>query len=392
MKIVRAKIFLLEIGGRHPVLIEIFSDEGTTGIGEAAVAYGAGATAAAGMVKDLVESFLLGRDPFRIEAIWSEMYDHSFWAKGGGPIVYAGISAIEQALWDLKGKVLGLPVYEMLGGKYRDSVRVYANGWSFRANTPYEYAKAAERVIKDGYDAIKLYPLANALDLPVSKSQQGIIRHVSLRSIDREDEYLAFARVKAVRDAVGAKVDVMVDMSASLTTDVVIRLGRRMEELGLFFFEEPVDPADVGALKKVSEHVNLPIAVGERLYTRSGFRPILECHAADILQPDIGNTGGIMETKKIAAMAEIYNMRIQPHVCASPVSTAAALQLDACIPNFIIQEVYPYREPEHYQVVDFAPEREITNSRMPISNRPGLGVQVDEERVRPFLWADCKLI
>ena len=319
------------------------------------------------------------------------MYDHTFWAKGGGPIVFAGMSAVEQALWDLKGKALGLPVYEMLGGKYRDSVRVYANGWSFRASTPDEFARAAEQTVKDGYDAIKLYPLSTALDVPLSTSKQGIFRHVSLRSIDRDFENLAFARVKAVRDAVGSEIDVLVDMSASLTTDVIIRLGRRMEELDLFFFEEPVDPFDVEALKKVSEHVNLPIAVGERLYTRHGFRPVMERHAADILQPDIGNTGGIMETKKIAAMAEAYNMRIQPHVCASPVSTAAALQLDACISNFVIQEIYPYRNPEHYEIVDHAPEKEIKDSRMPISDRPGLGVELVDELVRPSLWAECKL-
>jgi len=391
MKIVNAKIYLVKIGGRHPVLLEVMSDEGISGVGEAAVAYGSGGTAAAGMIKDLAESFLVGKDPFRIEAIWSEMYDHSFWAKGGGPIVFAGMSAIEQALWDLKGKALELPVYEMLGGKYRDSVRVYANGWSFRANTPEEFARAAERAVKDGYDALKLYPLATALDLPVAGNRQGTFRHVSLRSIDREFEDLAVNRVKAVRDAVGPKVDVMADMSAALTTDVVIRLGRRMEELNLLFFEEPVDPTDVDALKKVSEHVNLPIAVGERLYTRYGFRPVMERHAADILQPDIGNTGGIMETKKIAAMAEAYNMRIQPHVCASPVSTAAALQLDACIPNFVIQEIYPYRDPEHYQLVDRAPELEIRNGMMPIPDRPGLGVQLASDRVRPFLWAECKL-
>jgi galactonate dehydratase len=387
MKVVEARIYLVEIGGRRPVVVQVLTDEGISGVGEAAIAYGAGATAAAGMVKDLAEGFLLGKDPFRIEAIWSEMYDHTFWAKGGGPIIFAGISAIEQALWDIKGKALGVPIYEMLGGKFREKARVYANGWSFRCVTPDDFAREAERVVKDGYTAIKFYPLAS----PEATSPHGFLRHVSLRAIDRDAEDLAFARVKAVRDAVGPNVDILLDMSAELTTDAVIRLGRRLEELDIFFFEEPVDPFDVEALKKVSEHVNLPIAVGERIYTRYGFRRILERHAADILQPDIGNTGGIMETKKIAAMAEAYNMRIQPHTCASPVSTAAALQLDACIPNFIIQELYPYRIPEHFQIVDHAPEWDIQNSYLPIPDRPGLGVELVNERVRPFLWAECKL-
>ncbi len=387
MKVVAAKVYLVTIGGRRPVLVELLTDEGVRGVGDASVAYGSGATAVAGMVKDLVEAFVLGKDPFRIEALWSEMYDHSFWAKGGGPIVFAGISAIEQALWDIKGKALGVPVYEMLGGRIRDQVRVYANGWSFRCVTPDEFARAAERVVEDGYTALKLYPLAS----PDPASPYGHIRHVSLRSLDREAEERAVARVKAVRDAVGPEVDVLLDMSAELTTDAIIRIGRRVEEFDIFFFEEPVDPFDVGALKKVSEHVNMPIAVGERLYTRYGFRPVMESHAADILQPDIGNTGGIMEVKKIAAMAEVYNMRIQPHTCSSPVATAAALQLDACISNFIIQELYPYRIPEHFQIVDHAPEWDVRDGYLPIPDRPGLGVELVDERVQPFVWAECKL-
>ncbi len=386
MKVTEARVYLVEIGGRHPVLVQVFTDEGISGVGEAAIAYGTGATAAAGMIKDLVQEHLLGEDPFRIEALWSEMYDHTFWAKGGGPIIFAGISAIEQALWDIKGKALGVPIYEMLGGKFRDKARVYANGWSFRCNKPSDFAREAEKVVKDGYTAIKLYPLA----APDPSNPDGLLRHVSLRAIDQDAEDLAFARVKAVRDAVGSEVDILLDMSAELTTDAIIRIGRRMEELNIFFFEEPVDPFDVEALKKVSEHVNIPIAVGERIYTRYGFRRIMECHAADILQPDIGNTGGIMETKKIAAMAEVYSMRVQPHTCASPVSTAAALQLDACIPNFIIQELYPYRVPEHFQIVDHAPEWDIQDSYLPIPDRPGLGVELVDEKVSPFLWATCK--
>ena len=387
MKVIEAKIYLVEIGGRHPILVQVFTDEGINGVGEAAIAYGTGATAAAGMIKDLVDVHLLDEDPFRIEAIWSEMYDHTFWAKGGGPIIFAGISAIEQALWDIKGKAFNLPIYEMLGGKFREEARVYANGWSFRCVTPDDFAREAEKVVKDGYTAIKLYPLA----APDPSNPDGLLRHVSLRSIDRDAEDLAFARVKAIRDAVGTEIDILLDMSAELTTDAIIRIGQRMEELNIFFFEEPVDPFDVEALKKVSEHVDLPIAVGERIYTRYGFRRIMECHAADILQPDIGITGGIMESKKIAAMAETYSMRIQPHTCASPVSTAAALQLDACIPNFIIQELYPYRIPEHFEIVDHAPELDIHDSHLPIPDRPGLGVELIDEKVRPFLWATCKM-
>jgi galactonate dehydratase len=180
----------------------------------------------------------------------------------------------------------------------------------------------------------------------------------------------------------------MVDLSGGLTTDETIRLCCRLEDLDILFIEEPADPFDLGALKKISNHVNIPLAVGERIYTRHGFRPILEAHAAGVLQPDVGNTGGIMETKKIAAIAEAYNTLIAPHVCASPVATAAALQLDACISNFMIQEVYPYRPQEHFQLVDHAPEDDIKNGLMRIPDRPGLGISLATDRVRPFLWAE----
>jgi galactonate dehydratase len=264
----------------------------------------------------------------------------------------------------------------------RDQVRVYANGWSFRCSRPEEFAQAAEKVVRDGYTALKFYPLAMA-----ELDPEGHIRHVTNRSIDASAEQQALASVKAVRDAIGPKIELFLDMSAELTTDAIIRLGRKLEDWGIGFFEEPVDPSDVEALKKVSEQVHMPIAVGERLYTRYGFRRVMELHAADILQPDVGNTGGIMEAKKIAAMAETYNMRIQPHNCSSPVCTAASLQLDATIANFYIQELYPYRAAEHFAIVDRPPELQVRNSYLPIPNRPGLGVELASERVRRFLWA-----
>lgn len=382
LRVTGCRIYIAAIDGRSPVLVQLLTDQGVTGVGDAAVAYGTGAASAAAMIKELVEQFVLHKDPFAIEAIWSDMYDHTFWAKGGGTIIFAGISAIEQALWDIKGKCFSVPVYEMLGGKMRDRVRVYANGWSFRCVTPADFAREAERVVKDGYNAIKFYPLA----VPQGDAE-GHIEHVSNRTIDAAREQRALASVKAVRDSIGPNVDLLLDMSAELTTDAIIRLGRKFEEWNIAFIEEPVDPSDVEALKKVSEHVNIPIATGERIYTRYGFRRIMETHAADILQPDIGNTGGILETKKIAAMAETYNMRIQPHNCSSPVCTAASLQLDATIANFYIQELYPYRKPEHFAIVDHAPELDIKNSTMPIPASPGLGVNLVEERVRPFLYA-----
>jgi galactonate dehydratase len=385
LKITQVRVYVHSVARLRPVMVQVLTDGGISGVGEAALCYGTGATATAGMIKDLAERFLLGRDAFAIEAHWSAMYDHTFWAKGGGPVVFDGISALEQALWDIKGKALGVPVYELLGGKIRDTVRIYANGWSFHCVKPEEFARAAERVVKDGYTAMKMYPLA------VPQGPYGGLGHVTRRWVDRAAERRAVASVKAVRDAVGPEIDIMLDVSAELTTDAVIRIGRRMQEYDITWFEEPVDPFDVEALKKVSDQLQMPIAVGERLYTRYGFRRVLEQHAADILQPDVGNAGGIMESKKIAAMAEVYNMRIAPHNAAGPICTAAALQLDACLSNFFIQEVYPYRDEKMYQVVDRAPESEIRNGMLPIPDRPGLGVELVEDQVRASLWARCQL-
>jgi galactonate dehydratase len=388
LKVTEVKIYRASVGSRHPVLVQVVTDAGLTGVGEAAVAYGTGAPAAAAMVKELAEDFILGKDPFRIEALWSEMYDHTFWAKGGGgPIIFAGISALEQALWDIKGKALGVPVYELLGGQVHDQVRVYANGWYGASIQPDEFARRAEAVAKDGYTALKFYPLAT----PVLDARgHRRLRHVTRRAVDRAAEELAVARVKAVRNAVGPKFDIMLDVSGGLTTDAMIRLGRQFAEYNILFLEEPVDPFNVDALKKVSEHVPIPIALGERLYTRYDFRRVLELQAADILQPDAGNTGGILEAKKIAAMAEVYNMRIQLHVYASPVSTAAALHVEAGLTNFFIHELYPYGGSEIFSLVDHAPELDVKNGFLPISDRPGLGIELVEKRVRPFLWARCQ--
>ncbi|HYY82925.1 MAG TPA: mandelate racemase/muconate lactonizing enzyme family protein [Beijerinckiaceae bacterium] len=383
MQVEAINVYLVTAGKLHPVIVEIITDEGITGIGEAAIAYGVGGTAAAGMVKDL-SARIVGRDPSRIEELWSEMYDHSFWAKGGGAIVFAGISAIEQALWDIKGKALGVPVYELLGGRIRDEIRVYANGWYGPSRTPAELANAAERPLREGYKALKCYPLA--------QWDGAGLRHVTNRQVDRSFANLAFEKVRTLREAVGPEVELMLDLSGGLTTDETIRLCRRFEELDITWVEEPADPFDVGALKKISDKVSIPVAVGERLYTRHAFRKIFEQHAADIVQPDVGNTGGIMEVKKIAAMAEAYNMRVAPHNCATALSTAASLQIAACISNFMTQEIYPYfpERPGYIQVLEDSPEERIKDGVVAVPTAPGLGVALAAERLHPFLWANVR--
>jgi galactonate dehydratase len=384
MKVTGLNVYLIDCGNIRPIIVEIETSEGISGIGEATIAYGAGATAAAGMIKDLGERFIIGKDARRIELLWSAMYDHSFWTKGGGAISFAGMSAIEHALWDIKGKALGVPVYELLGGRVFDELPVYANGWNFMEIDATSWAKAAERPLKDGFKALKCYPLA----LPHDRT----LTHITRRSADREFLALAYERVRVLREVVGPDIEIMLDLSGALTTGETIRLCRKYEDLDIAFIEEPGDPFDVGALVQVSQHVSIPIATGERIYTRHGFRKVMEPQAISIVQPDVGNTGGLYETRKIAAMAESYNMRFAPHNCASTLSTAVSAQVSACSPNFMSLETYPYFPDSggYIHVLQNPPERDIKDGKLPLNERPGLGVDLDRERVNPFLWAQIR--
>jgi galactonate dehydratase len=266
-------------------------------------------------------------------------------------------------------------VYELLGGRCWDRLRLYANGWYRGCVRPEEYAEAALKVVADGYTALKFDPFAIRPD--------GTWRYPR-RALDREMADLAFARVQAVREAVGPEVDILIEVHGNLGTTSAIQMGRRFESLKPFFYEEPVDALNVEAMKKVADNVDIPIAAGERLYTRYGFRQYIEKQVLDILQPDLGLAGGIMETKKIAAHAETYNLHVQPHNCAGPVATAAAVQLDACITNFIIQEMFPYRPKEHYELVVQPLEYQAVDGYLEIPTAPGLGVELNEEVISRY--------
>lgn len=385
MKVVGAEIFVVRGGPITPVLLELQTDEGITGIGEAAVAYGLGQTAAAAMISEMVQRDVLGKDAFRIEELWNLLYDQSFWTKGGGAIEFSAISAIEMALWDIKGKATGLPVYEFLGGLINDDVPVYANGWNYHCYSALDWARASERPLKDGYRSLKCYPLATQLP-------GGTLRHVSRRALSREEAELAFDRVKELRSAVGRDVEILIDLSGGLTTDETIRLTRRLEDFGLGWIEEPADPNHLEALKKISRSVNVPIAAGERLYSARSFHNVISNQAVDIVQPDVGNTGGILEAKKIAAMAEAANMRVALHNCASALSTAVSLQLSSCLSNVINLEIYPYFKDSngYVQVLEDPPEDRIKDGRLAGARSAGLGVTLAKDRLKDSLWGICK--
>lgn len=386
MRIVSADIYDVKLSTDayrsvwNPVILRLTTDQGIYGLGEVALAYGTGKSGGSGMLKDMVEQFVVGADPFLVEQMWHTLFRATFWGQGGGPVVYGAISAIDVALLDIKGKALGLPVYELMGGKTRDKIRVYANGW-YRWSTPdgvkwcgppEEYAERAAKAVADGFGALKFDPFFINADGARQKPE---------RYLTRERADLAYERVAAVRQAVGPDVDILVEVHGNLGTASAIEMGRRLADLEPFFYEEPVDAMNVECMLKVSQNVPIPIAAGERLYTRYGFREHIEKQAIDILQPDLGLAGGITEVKKIATYAETYDLYVQPHNCAGPVNTAASVQLDACITNFVIQEWFPYRGTGFFELVEEALEPEVVSSELTIPNKPGLGITLNEEGI-----------
>ncbi|MCD2184800.1 mandelate racemase/muconate lactonizing enzyme family protein [Rhizobium sp. GN54] len=380
MKISNIKIYRVEGGGLRPVLVEIETDEGISGFGEAGVAYGYGAPAVAGMLEDMALQ-LSGRNPLEIRRIWQDLYDHSFWAKGGGAISFAAISAIELALWDIKGKAAGLPVHELLGGAVRTDIKVYANGWNHEHDDVVSWAKAAGRPLADGYHALKAYPFA--YELP-----DGTFRHVSARMLDDGRFRQAIERVKALRAEVGPDIELMLDLSGGLCDDQLLRFLDVCRDLDITWIEEPVDPFNLTGLSRVAARSGIPIALGERVYGRSGFRNVLDTGAVSIVMPDVANCGGMLEAVQIAGMAETYNVRVSPHNCASSLCTAASLSLCAAIPNAMNLEVYPYFADSntYVQVLENPPEQAVRrDGKLQANSMPGLGITVDRRRIEGCL-------
>lgn len=362
MKIRDVRTYLVNVVSRNFSFVRIDTDEGISGIGECTATYGVGSLAVDGALKELAP-LIIGQDPFNIELLCDTLRFKSFWGMSGGPYICSALSGIEQALWDIKGKALNTPIYEMLGGRVRDKIRVYANTWeNVRWRTPEEYAEFALKVVEDGFTAIKIYPFGIG---EVVQNERQIIE-----------------RVEAVRDAVGDKVDLMIDggWRYSSNTFTAIRIGKKLERFNPLFYEEPIVPDNVDSMRKVAANVNIPIAAGERIYTINGFREYLDKQALDIIQPDIGISGGIFELKKLAAMAETYCVPVAPHNCSSPVATAATIQLVACTTNFLIQEIFPYEESWH-DLVDDAYEKKIKNGYIEVPKKPGLGIELNEEAV-----------
>lgn len=327
----------------RPVLCRVNTDGGLYGIGEAAVAIGSGAPAAFAQIKDLAP-FILNADPHDNDVLWEKMFRQSFWSQGLGAIELAAISAIDIALWDIKAKTAGVPLYKLLGGKHRDKLRSYASqlqfGWDVNKFIPFKgasgapefYANAAHKAVAQGYTAIK----TNFMRF--DKNGNILPYTVSIAYMEKEFLKLVEARIKATREAVGQNVDIIMENHAMTDAATSLQIAKIAEPYGIMFFEEPTPALNPCVMKKISQGTSIPLATGERTYTRWGFLPFLENHCLQVIQPDIGNCGGITETKKVCDMAHVYDVSVQTHVCSSPISVCISLHLEAAIPNFIIHE------------------------------------------------------
>ncbi|MCU0500883.1 MAG: galactonate dehydratase [Anaerolineae bacterium] len=329
-------------------IVKIHTDEGIVGIGEPTLE-GRCQTIAAAIQE--IGRYLVGQDPRRIEHHWQAIYRGQFYR--GGPILCSALSGIEQALWDITGKWLNQPVHQLLGGATRDKIRVY--GW-LHGETFGDYVASAKTGVARGFTAFKtgINGPANIVD--------------SLAWVEENAN-----RFAAIREAVGPQVDVGIDFHGRLSPAMAIRMAKALEPYYPMFIEEPVLPENADALVTVARSTSIPIATGERLFTKWGFREVLEKQAAVILQPDISHAGGILECKKIAAMAECYYAAVAPHCPLGPVALAACLQLDACIPNFLVQE--------HVTLGDGYLKKpfEIVDGYIAVPQGPGLGIELDED-------------
>lgn len=390
MKITSVECYLGDKGLGGFVTVKVNTDEGISGFGEAGLAYGKCSEAAFGQCQDFAR-MVLGMDPFNTEEIWEHLHRHTFWGMGGGVVVTSAMAAIDTACWDIKGKALNLPVYKLIGGKTNKNLRAYASQLQFGWRTliekndaltllydPKDYYDVVKDAMAEGYDAVKIDPVFAPLEeMPMAEvmATQGN----QIRGCYREHDLTrSVERIAAAREAGGPDLDIIVEIHSLLDANTAALLGQALEPYRIMYYEEPTMPCNPGVFKHIKERCKLPLATGERSYTRWGFRQFFEDRTLDIIQPDLCNTGGITETKKICDMAQVYDVGVQIHVCGGPIATAAALQVEAAIPNFVIHEEHNanllkiFKESGKYY---HAP----VNGFYEVPELPGIGQEMSEQ-------------
>jgi galactonate dehydratase len=339
------------------VFLHIDTDAGIRGLGQVSSGPNSAMVAAAA---SRLGPLLIGEDPSRIEYLWHKLYA-GFNSLGSHGFVSALISGVDIALWDIRGKALGLPIYDLLGGRFHDSLVLYSNGWFSGCSTPREFAQAAARTVADGHTAIKLDPFRGG--------HAYLSRYAASYPPGDDDE--AVAIVAQIREAIGDSVEIFIDAHGRFDIPTAVRLANRLAPYRIGWFEEPVPPENWDALRQFRDRSDVPVCVGERLYTRWQFRPVLEQRLAEYIMPDIIRTGGISEIKKIASMAEAFFVPISPHDATGPITLIAGAHAMMSTPNFFRLEI-AYSELEVYQRV-MDPPFDVANGFFNVSDRPGLG-------------------
>ncbi|MFB4165366.1 galactonate dehydratase [Alteribacillus sp. JSM 102045] len=341
--------------------LKISTDEGISGWGEPVVEGRAATVKTA--VKELSDN-LIGENPLHIEDLWNKMYRSGFYR--GGPVLMSAIAGVDQALWDIKGKYYNAPVFELMGGACRDSIKVYS--W-IGGDRPSDVGEAAKSVVDTGFKAVKM---------------NGTEELQYIDTYEKIDQVLE--RVAAIREKAGKDVGIGIDFHGRVHKPMAKVLAKELEPYRPMFIEEPVLPENNEALREIASHTVIPIATGERMYSRWDFKPLFEAGYVDVIQPDLSHAGGITECKKIASMAEAYDVALAPHCPLGPIALASCLQVDATSHNAFIQE---QSLGIHYNkgndILDYITDRsvfEYKDGYVSLPKGPGLGIEVNEEYVR----------
>ena len=354
MRITAVKTFVCNAYRTNFVFVKVETDAGLHGWGEATLEYKEHTVVAA--IHDL-DRYLIGHDPFRIEAFRHDCYRDAYWR--GGPVLMSALAGVEMALWDIKGKSLNVPVYQLLGGKVRDAVPVYVNGWFSPAKTPDEFAEKAVEVRANGYPGCKWDPFGKAW-----------------QELDKTEFRRALECIAKVSEAVGKDVNLLIEGHGRFNISTAVRIGRALEDFDIYWFEEPIPPDDKEGMREVKTRVRVPLAAGERLYNRYEYRQFFDLNCTDYIQPDISHAGGILEMRMLGGEAEARHIGFCPHNPSGPVANAATLQIAACVPNFIMLEMMMTDVPWRADICD--EKLTLRNGRMEIPDRPGLGIDLNE--------------
>ncbi len=369
MKIIDIRHHLIHPGaGKNLCFVRIDTDEGIHGWGECYTQADRDVQVTAHI--DMLKRYLIGRDPTNIKHFMQMVYD-DFAGRRGAMDLWCAVSGLEHAMWDILGKVSGQPVYKLLGGPVRSKIRVYANGWGGGGWDSADLADRASQIVESGFTALKFDPIPGPWRTFVSKD------------VERQ----AVENVRAVRQAVGSDVDILVEMHRRLAPMHAVKIARGIEEYEPFWYEEPVLAENIDALASAKQNINIPVVTGEELYTKFEFREIFEKQAADIINPDVCNVGGILELKEIAAMAEPYFVVVSPHnYNSTTLGLAATVNASATMPNFLITEYFVNFE-ELGKDIATTPF-EVENGYINLPESPGLGIDLDEESLAKYPYQE----